>query len=790
MRLAFLSALFLLAAPAFAQDESAVGPGEVHIEAGLEALREGDPRRALADFARAVEAEPENAEARFRLSGVLFAEGPLQDLDRARSQIRRAVELEPQNVAYMTAEMETLKGGAWNFFMDLARARRRIVLAGRILALDSLNAFAHEELATATIRDYYQYRNAIWTSSFAFEPTGFTASDDLGDEPVSLEDLESEDLPEGTAGPDLSTAPETFGAPDPWEPQDVGARGDRFNVDQLLETGASSYEGRAQKALERATYHLRIALEQDPRRKGLYTDVMRLAALSGDWRSASGPLRQMLIHFPDDPEMWRYVGLINHRLGDWEAADAAFDNALEHMSEEELRVFSDLSMVLPPGERDAYRADPETYAARFWSARDPRFLNPYNERRLEHYARLTTANLLYRSGDLDLPGWRTERGEVFVRYGTPIRDVIIEGEFGVVVEQFAGRIESYNTARMVGLSNRFNVWDYGDLTFVFEDPSRNGEFVLYSPPADVFGLRSGARAHEMDFVLRAAETFRQTPERYDFQVPGRSVNIPARVTAFKGEGDRADVYVHFGVPLAEGAGEDGRSVDTNLLTGAFLVDGDNRLLGERRKTVYGLRADQIVPYKAVNLWVGTETLDARPGGYDVAVEFETADGGVAGVHRESVEITDFTSPGLHLSDLLLAVQVEEGVAAGPGRIARGDFAIQPAPWGIYTIGDPIVVYFEAYGLSASDGPPQYQVEARLVPKDRSRGLGRFIKRLFGSRERGVSTAFPVQASGPDDRQYLLLDATGQEPGLYTLTLRIKDEATGESDKRTVELLLE
>ena len=602
---------------------------------------------------------------------------------------------------------------------------------------------------------------------------------------------------EGTAGPPAPIEGErppeplpSFSTREMKGDNAVSSRGDRFDLGQIRDLGSGTFDQRAEAAHDVALYHLKAALASDPRRRALYDDVMRFASLSDDWRFALGPLQVMYVHFPEDPEMWLYLGLANQRLGEWEAAAAAFNNALERMPDEEREVFEDLSYVLSPEEEADYRNDPVAYSAHYWSARDPRFLNPYNERRLEHYARLTTADLLYRSADLDLPGWKTERGQIHVRYGVPLQDVIIEGDFGTVLEQYEGREESFNTDEMFGLANRFNVWDYGDLKFVFEDPNRNGEFTLYSPPADLFALASARNVQNMDYVLRAREAFRTTPERYTFEVPGRQVNIPALVTAFRGADGRADVYVHYGVPLAEGVAAEGGSVPATIRTGAFLVSPENELLAERRKTVYGLRSDQIVQYKDVRLWVASESVEAQPGAFDVAVEFETANGAVAGVHRETVDIPDFGASGLHLSDLLLAVQIEEGVAAGPGRIQRGDFAIRPVPWGVYAVGDPIAVYFEAYGLGLEGGQTAYDVEARLIPKNRSRGLARLVRGLFGGRDRGVSTSFPVQSANADDRQYVLLDATGQDPGMYTLTLRIQDRITGERAEREVDLLLE
>ncbi|OZC02671.1 GWxTD domain-containing protein [Rubricoccus marinus] len=794
MRRLFLLALMCALAPlAHAQSSSVADL----VQRGMAAFQDGRVAEAIRLLEQATDSPEADAEAYYRLGLALRARSPEQDIKRSRRAVARAVSLAPGNPEYLTAELEALRDESGGFFIELLRARERRQIAERLLEMDSTNAFAHEELATLHIAEYYRYRNAIWTSGAGFDPVGaFTSAEDerLADKPEldgdtgagGLGDAEFDDpafaemdVMDGTNLATREAAAGDFAA----------ARGNQFNLGLIRNLGSGSYTERADQARELALVHIRASLKSDPRRRSLYDDVMRLAALSGDWTLAGAPLAEMFVHFPDDPNMWLYLGLMNHRVGEWEAAAASFKNALEKMSAEERAVFEDLTYVLSPDQEKEYRASPEVYAARFWSSRDPRFLNPFNERRLEHYARLTTADLLYRSNDLNLPGWQTERGQIHVRYGVPKEDLIVEGDIGVVLERYADRNESFNAPEMFGLANRFNIWDYGDQQFVFEDPNRNGEYALYSPPADLFGLNVRG-IDRMDYVLRARSAFRTNPERYDFEVPGREVYIPALVSAFRSSGREAEVYVHFGVPLApEATGRDG-TIPATIKTGAFLVGTDNVLLAERRKTLYGLRTDQVVPYKEVRLWVGSEQVTAPPGDYEVSVEFETANGTVAGVHREAVEVPDFTGTDLMLSSLLLAIQVEEGATAGPGRVQRGDFAIQPAPWGVYTVGDPIAVYFEVYGLGLDNGQSGYDVEAQLIPKDRSRGLARLAKRIFGGRARGVSTSFPAQGTSEEARQYVLLDATGQDPGVYTLTLRIEDRVSGQRTEREVDLLLE
>ena len=53
-----------------------------------------------------------------------------------------------------------------------------------------------------------------------------------------------------------------------------------------------------------------------------------------------------------------------------------------------------------------------------------------------------------------------------------------------------------------------------------------------------------------------------------------------------------------------------------------------------------------------------------------------------------------------------------------------------------------------------------------------------------------SVTTPVAGTTPDDNQYLILDASNQEPGLYTLIVEVKDLQSGDTVKRSKDLFLE
>lgn len=77
-------------------------------------------------------------------------------------------------------------------------------------------------------------------------------------------------------------------------------------------------------------------------------------------------------------------------------------------NEDNLRLYDDLSV-------QAKRA----YLTRFWKERDPSPGSPRNEAREEFYGAVNYANQAFGESDRGLPGWQSDRGRVFAKYGRP-----------------------------------------------------------------------------------------------------------------------------------------------------------------------------------------------------------------------------------------------------------------------------------------------------------------------------------------------------------------------------------
>ncbi len=801
---AILLAIILVAAPASAQDSDPMTDG-------ILAFRSGEHAMAVAHFERALKADKQNAEAHFLLAR-LYWETDLRDVKKAGDHLESALEIDPGNVQYMVALLQQLRADSPLFVVDQSREARRRRLAIDIIKIDSTNSFANEELGENYIRDFWRYRNALMYPALDFlraEYRSRTEYDPMAGYLVDQANL----YDQANGGITESEIPSTFSqAGASWNPNQV-FMADQFDVDALKDQGVPVLDlsGRAQVAYDRAIHHLNSALESDPRQRSVYDHLMEIYALKGEYQEALNMLSQMYVFFPEDPQLWTYLGYAHYHADNMDAASKSYETAFRFMDGETAYAFNHIENILPEDELDAYRADEAAYTSRFWTSKDPRYLTPYNERKMEHYSRLTYADLLYGSSQLDLKGWNTERGSILVRYGVPQGDVIIIPRSGSGVmmgtpERTSSSVDdesgdvgvALNVGRfgsgwdMFEEANTYNIWDYGEFKFVFEDPFRNGEFRLYSPSAQ--DISDGAIPYVNDYIIKARETIRETPERYEYEAPGRQIELPYAVASFKGADGNTDVYVNYAIPITDAYDPGDEFINVTANSGTFVVADNRDILVERRRTIYGLPTAQIVRFDESNLWVDTEHMSTPPGEHEVSVEFETAGGGTVAVQRREVEVHDFSGDRLAMSDILLSYRIEESFDGQPvsgSDILRQGLSIQPAPWTVFGTEQPIYIYFEVYNLMPdAEGVSRYEVEAELTPRETGNRVARALSGMFGGGGAGVSTGVPISVEATDDGQYLILDAVNLESGLYTLKVTISDEVAGREVEMTKDLFLE
>jgi GWxTD domain-containing protein len=138
----------------------------------------------------------------------------------------------------------------------------------------------------------------------------------------------------------------------------------------------------------------------------------------------------------------------------------------DRMGEPQLdELYGPLIYLMSSGEQGVYSSlsveGKRSWLRQFWVKRDPTPGTPANEARERFYSAIREANRRFGEGGASrVPGWRTDRGRIFVKYGAP--DEVLERRSG-------------------GSTYPYEVWKYTRdraLKYVFMDLTRFGNYTL------------------------------------------------------------------------------------------------------------------------------------------------------------------------------------------------------------------------------------------------------------------------------------------------------------------------
>jgi GWxTD domain-containing protein len=198
----------------------------------------------------------------------------------------------------------------------------------------------------------------------------------------------------------------------------------------------------------------------------------------------------------------------------------------------------DVAYIITDEERKAFKAatsdeEREQFITQFWQRRDPTPGTPENEFKAEHYRRIAYANEQYATSSIpSLPGWKTDRGRIYITFGPPdeIEDHSSGGVYVRPAEEGGGTTSTFP----------FQQWRYrhidsiGDnIVIEFVDPTYTKEFRMTSDPSEKDALRFAG--------------LQQPPEAKALMAgrgqPMASVPNSAKVFASVGDGPKVTVSV-------------------------------------------------------------------------------------------------------------------------------------------------------------------------------------------------------------------------------------------------------
>ena len=588
-------------------------------ERGLVAYESRQFEAAEEAFRKGLKKESKHAEGHYMLAKSLLAQGDKKQADRS---LKRALRNAPDTIKYLELRLEI---GFPNEPILALRTLKLNALAGKMLAIDSLNAAANVHMGYTRLREWNRWRDRLSIRELnpiavglANQPAPTNLSQDQIDQ-TRIESLE-----------DKSNRPR-----------------DAFDLERHESMGHTSLDlsERAEKAFPKAEFYLQRALRSEPANRKAFNHLATLYIAHRDFSKLLVLAESVTLRQPDHYQAWLISGYVHYKQGRLTEAENRFASALQHMPPSLRDLYEDPDRILNKDGRRDKAKNKQFNTASFWQHRDPVLLTASNERLLEHYARLTYADLVFSEPKLDMAGRDSERGDIYIRFGEPTREYFLSNAMADC------KTFTYNN---------FHIFEYPTNRFVFGNayPTLN-EFTLYSPCAQAF---SSLSAIHLDHVILAKETILKTPDRFDYEPAGGRIEFPYLASVFK-DAAGAIVYIPYGVPL-QGKPAD-RDIYLSIQSGAFLLNEEQGIVTSHRQQVESLKRSSILPFDAATLWLDTQRLEAGPGAYTLSVEFSTGVNNAGGFHRSEVAIPDFTNDRLVMSDILLAYGIEEVTGPEP-----------------------------------------------------------------------------------------------------------------------------
>ena len=462
------------------------------------------------------------------------------------------------------------------------------------------------------------------------------------------------------------------------------------------------------------------------------------------------------------------MGYLYYKTLSFDSSQAAYQNALSLMTENEREAFQDSTsfMLMDPEENKV--EDTDSSVNQFWEHKDPLYLTRYNERLLEHYSRVAYSNLMFSVAKQNVTGWKSDRGEIMLRYGEP------ENRF---------RLRPFiNAGGRTQMMMKTDVWVYKNKSFGFTDDYWNKNFRFSTPTLNgryysQFGLDTYADVQSLR---------RTDPEEYEPKFKGPVFTMPYAVVQFKNLDNEDDhntqLYINYALDISKDY-EYMNRYNVQHQSGLFLFDGSNKQIGQKVDEFTYLGKDKVLKFSsAEKYWINSLETETKPDSVSLAFEvIRKRDGGVSTNHFKML-VKNYDDNNLELSDVVLASAVEKN-SPGKYSLTRNNIGILPNPTGTFTRSTPVYLYYEAYNLQQDkDRKTDFEQKITLKKVDDNS----FIENVFSSlvhlfstdNEDEVTLTTNYQSFEKNTQVYLQLDMSGYQPGDYIVTVTIEDKLAG------------
>ncbi|HKB85165.1 MAG TPA: GWxTD domain-containing protein [Ignavibacteriaceae bacterium] len=529
-----------------------------------------------------------------------------------------------------------------------------------------------------------------------------------------------------------------------------------------------SYNDFAYKDFSKAETFFKKAINSDPGRIDSYMHLGYLYSEAGQYEDAIPLLNRVVQIDSSTKNAYLFLGYLYYKTFRDSSSQSAYKKALGLMTKEEKKDFQDSTTMMLWGDKENEPGNIEKSVNEFWDRRDPLYLTKYNERLLEHYSRVAYSNLMFSVTMQNIEGWKSDRGEIMVRYGEPLNRV---------------RLRPYiNAGGKTQMMLKTDLWVYKNKAFGFTDDFMNKNF-RFSVPA-----LNGRYLSQFSFDTYSYVTSlrRTEPEDYEPEFKGPVFTLPYSVIQFKdldNDNNRnTRIYVNYALDISHKA-ELRNKYLLQHQSGLFLTDSNYNRTGQKVEDFTYLGSERELRLSRYEkYWVNSLELETKPDSVSLAFEvIRNLDGGVSTNHFRYL-VKDFDTGKLEISDIVLASGIDKQ-SSGRYSLTRKKLNILPNPTQTFTRSTDIFLYYEVYNLE-QDADRKTNFEQKITLKKVNENS--FIENIFSSlahlfstkNEDEVTLTTNYQSLEKNTQVYLQLDMKGRRPGDYIITVTAADKLSG------------
>jgi len=389
---------------------------------------------------------------------------------------------------------------------------------------------------------------------------------------------------------------------------------------------------------------------------------------------------------------------------------------------------------------------------RYWKENDPLIISDYNERLLEHYSRVAFANLHFSLPRLYIDGWKTNRGEMVLRYGEPF-------------SRFRVRPEIIFVDKKMEIVPKKESWNYGNFSIRFSDPWMNGNFQF----------------DDNSQLLLVNNLRRNNPTMFYPKFEGPIFDLPYQSYQFASKTkSQTDIFLTYEINFSDSTTTKEKFTD-GYDVGLFMFDNNFNKKYENKKT-------ESLTDQSSDFVVNTLVMTLQPLSGNLAFEMERKkDKGVAAYHGKYI-VKNYSGDEIKISDIVLASNVETDQTIN-GAIKRNNISILPNPTKSFGKSDQLFLYYEIYNLKQNTNSLTDFEQKITIQKKEEGGVINSLLSVVGLDKEGkkVSLTSKYQTQERDPQMYLQLDMTKYEPGEYVITVTIKDTVNGKETSDQTEI---